>query len=88
MSDTDPKVETFYKDIPTDEARLHRLVTLRIRNAITVLAYYNKGEKEDSGLFDIVHPEEEADLLIGDLRLFGFLPPPERPAGTTLKKEE
>lgn len=67
--------QTYYASTPEHEARLHRLVTLRIKNAMLYEAYYNKGRVDDShGLFDIVQPEDEADCLIADLRLFGLIP--------------
>ena len=68
----------YYAKTPVLEARLHRLVTLRIKNAMLYEAYYNKGRDDDShGLFDIVNPDDEADCLISDLRLFGLIPPEE-----------
>lgn len=70
--------QAYYANTATHEARLHRLVTLRIKNAMLYEAYYNKGRTDDShGLFDIVQPEDEADVLISDLRLFGLIPPEE-----------
>lgn len=80
MSDhnKDKPGQTYYASTPEHEARLHRLVTLRIKNAMLYEAYYNKGRVDDSrGLFDIVQPEDEADGLISDLRLFGLIPPEE-----------
>ena len=69
--------QTYYASTPEHEARLHRLFTLRIKNAMLYEAYYNKGRGDDDskGLFDIVQPEDEADGLISDLRLFGLIPP-------------
>ncbi len=80
MSDhnRDKPGEKYYAATPINEARLHRLVALRIKNAMLYEAYYNKGRVDDShGLFDIVEPEDEADCLISDLRLFGLIPPEE-----------
>lgn len=80
MSDhnKDKPGDEYYSSTPTREAQLHRLVTLRLKNAMLYEAYYNKERSDDShGLFDIVEPADEADALISDLRLFGFLPPEE-----------
>lgn len=64
----------YYGDLEAIEGRLHRLIALRIRNAMTMLAYYNKGNSDERGLFDIVDPDEEACTLVAELRFFGLIP--------------
>lgn len=75
--DRDPN--EYYKETETNDARLHRLIALRLRNAMLLNAYYNKGRPDESGgewgLFDIVDPSEEADALVQDLRFFELIPP-------------
>lgn len=72
--DKDNKPNDYYEGSDRDDARLHRLVSLRLRNVMLSLAYYNKGRDQDGGVFDIVDPNEEADSLISELRFFGFIP--------------
>lgn len=75
--DKDKNPQMYYREMERQEARMHRLVALRLKNAILSNAYYTKGQPDDGsgwGLFDIVDPAEEADMLIADLRFFGFIP--------------
>ena len=74
MTDTGEKIPQVYYQSQDDRARLHRLIAHRIRCSMLYLGYYNKGKSEDSNIFDIVDPDEEASMLIRDLVLFGFLP--------------
>lgn len=72
----DKKASEYYASTEQNEARMHRLIALKLRNAMLTIQYYNKGRDEDCGtLFDIVDPSEEADSMIDDLRFFGFIPP-------------
>lgn len=73
MTTNEKNPQTYYESTPEKRSRVHRLISLRIRNIALNLSYFNKDRADGAGVFDIVDPEAEADMLMRDLVLFGYM---------------
>jgi hypothetical protein len=70
------KLKEYFKHTDRSEAELVTLVAMQLRSSIMEVVFWARNEEKiGEGLFEYCDPYEEADSLIGKLRLFGFLPP-------------